>query len=167
MTPERTSTTTRHIPRRTFIAATALSVPAVAAAHAAGAGLMRDEDTQFAKHMQETGGALKAMRKPMRTVDDPASRAQAAMLANTITIHLASAVKTAHQADIPSQAKAKYAGDHDRFVHDMRLDLTKAVSAANALSRQLWLGNTEESVSLFNELRASAKDGHGLYKQDD
>jgi len=145
-----------HIPRRAFIATAVLSVPSLSTVQALGSTLARsDDEPGFAYHMAGATESLEHLRRPMRSIDDPESRARAAALANAMTIHLASAVKFADQVHVPERSRDKYADHHERFVNDLRLDLTRSVSATNALSRQLWLGHTAEPDRIFRDVQTN------------
>lgn len=137
--------------RRAFLAATALAVPALAVTRvpAATRTTKDDDTTDFEHHITSATQALDHLRRPMRAIDDLKNRADAAMLANAITIHLANATKHADQAQPPEHA------DHERSVNDLRLELTRAVSAANALSRQLWLGHTAEPKKIYQDVQSN------------
>lgn len=141
--------------RRAFIAVTAFAIPVLAGARVSASSFTTkdDESTDFQDHMTEAKRSLEHIRRPMRSIDDPESRANAAMLANAMTIHLANAAKFADQAHAPAHAKHTGAEDHERFVNELRLELTRSVSAANALSRQLWLGNTAEPNRIFEDVQ--------------
>ncbi len=158
---------THTLQRRAFLAATAAALPVLTLSTTQARAFAPTDHSDFENNMDKAGDALKAMRSPMRDLDNDDARHEAAMLANTVTIALAQCVKFAHQAPIPVRSESKYDGDTDRFATDLRIKLTEAVSAANALSRQLLMGNTEEAQNLYASLRQARKEGHDEFEEED
>jgi len=152
--------------RRAFLAAGAVAVPSVALARVSTIDNTAVQP-DFEDLMKQAGNHLKSLRDPMRSLDNPAVRDDAAFLANQITILLAQCVEVADQAQIPEQAKAKYDGNKERFVTDLRLRLTQSVKASNDLAHQLLLGNEREATAMYTELRNQRKEGHNTFKEDD
>lgn len=153
--------------RRAFLAAGALSIPSIALAKGIGLGSTTSLDGPFEDYMKQADNHLRTMRGLMRALDRPGARDDAAFYANQITILLAQCVQHAEDLKVPEPLKAKYAEDEAQFTKDMRIKLTESVSAANALARQLMLGNDTESSRLYSSLRTSRKEGHDEFKVDD
>ena len=154
--------------RRAFLAAGAAAIPALALATLpATASAALDEDSDFDKGMHQASDALKAMRRLMRDLSSRDSQLEAAMHANAATQGLAKCVEFADQAPVPARSESKYDGDKARFNTDLQIKLTSAVSAANALSRALLMGNTEEATALYDALRTERKEGHNEFEEED
>jgi hypothetical protein len=152
--------------RRAFLATGAIAIPSIALAK--GINLNTSTlDGPFEDNMKQANDHLKTMRGLMRALDRPGARADAAHLANQITILMAQCVEHAEEAHIPQRSEAKYANDKEQFTTDMRIKLMSTVSASNALARQLLLGNDEEAASLYASLREERKEGHDEFKEDD
>ncbi len=152
--------------RRAFLAAGVVSIPSIALAGGVSSGATNTAGMEFGELMGEAGRQLKSMRTYMRDLDAPGARDEGAFLANQVTILLAQCVMVADQAPIPERSKEKYDGDTERFTKDLRIKLTSAVSAANALGRQLLMGNDKEATSLYGELRKERKEGHDEFEED-
>ncbi|MBO6513241.1 MAG: hypothetical protein JJ974_04675 [Phycisphaerales bacterium] len=153
--------------RRAFLAAGAVSIPSIALARTGQVGMEADRGMQFHKLMGQSGDHLKSMRRYLRDLEAPGARAEAAFLANQVTILLAQCVMVADQESIPVQSVEKYDGDKERFVTDMQIKLMSAVSASNALGRQLLLGNDEEAISIYGDLRRERNEGHDEFISED
>lgn len=159
--------TTARMQRRAFLAAGAVSIPSIAMARTGQMALETNEGMKFHKLMGQAGDHLKSMRRYLEDLEAPGARDDAAFLSNQVTILLAQCVMVADQESIPVQSEAKYDGDTARFTTDMRIKLTSAVSAANAMGRQLLLGNDEEAISLYGNLRKERNEGHDEFISED
>lgn len=130
-------------------------------------GALGAPHSEFEDHMDHAGDALKAMRGPMRALDDAAQRDKAALLANTIALHMTGAIAVADEPGIPDQAKSEYGDDKDRFVKDLRVGLTHAAVASTLLARALWQNDEAAIKEQYDTLRSVRKEGHNAFKQDD
>lgn len=130
-------------------------------------GALGAPHSEFEDHMDHAGDALKAMRGPMRALDDAAQRDKAALLANTIALHMTGAIAVAGEPNIPDQAKSEYGDDKDRFVKDLRVGLTHAAVASTLLARALWQNDEAAIKEQYDTLRSVRKEGHNAFKQDD
>tara|TARA_R110000868_G_scaffold226872_1_gene479792 strand:- start:323740 stop:324219 length:480 start_codon:yes stop_codon:yes gene_type:complete len=153
--------------RRAFLAVGAISIPSIALARGGQAAINMNQGMEFHELMEQAGKHLKSMRGYMQDLDGAGSRDEAAFLANQVTILLAQCVMVADQAPIPVRSEAKYGGDKERFDKDLRIKLTSAVSAANAMGGALLMGNDEEAVSLYGSLRKERKEGHDEFINDE
>ncbi len=155
--------------RRAFLATTAIAIPSLALARGAtgGVGAGADAHEAFEEAMEQAGDALKAMRGPLRRLDDPAQREQAALLANQIAMHMTQAIANAEGNHIPAQATSAYGQDAARFVKDLRIQITEGASASIALARALWQGDDEAVQTHYDALRSARKQGHDAFKPED
>lgn len=153
--------------RRAFLAAGAVSIPSIALARTGQMGMGVAGGMKFHDLMEQAGDHLKSMRRYLEDLESPGARDEAAFLANQVTILLAQCVMVADQESIPVQSEEKYDGDMTRFTNDLRIKLTSAVSASNALGRQLLLGNDDEAISLYGNLRKERKEGHNEFISED
>ncbi|MGJ8637361.1 MAG: hypothetical protein ACSHX5_10995 [Phycisphaerales bacterium] len=159
---------TARMQRRAFLAAGAVSIPSLAFAKSGQDGMTAiGGGMRFHDLMGQAGDHLKSMRRYLEDLEAPGARDEAAFLANQITILLAQCVMVAEQESIPVQSEKKYNGDKAQFTKDMRIKLTSAVSACNAMGRQLLLGNDEEAVSLYGNLRKERNEGHDEFISED
>lgn len=154
----------RHLQRRAFIAASALTIPSIALARTSGSS--QPGGMEFEDLMKQAGKNLKSMRRPMQTLDNDASRDEAAFLANQVTILLAQSIEAAEQAPIPERSAAKYAGDKVKFARDLRAKLTEAVGSANELCRALLLGEKDAAAAHYDALRTVRKEGHDEFEEE-
>lgn len=153
--------------RRVFLATGAIAIPSIALAK--GIAIKPDAWVHgpFEDNMKQANDHLKTMRGLMRDLTRPGARDDAAFLANQITILMAQCVEHAKDVHIPEASKAKYADNQEQFTTDLRIKMTATISAANALSRALLMGNDEEATNLYNSLRAERKEAHDEFKVDD
>lgn len=156
----------RALKRRTFLAVGALSLPSIALARGTSSGVSELQPMEFEDLMKQAGRNMKSMRGPMKALDAPGSRDEAAFQANQLTILFAQCIATADQAPIPERSKDKYAGNESQFTTDLRIKLGSAASASVALCRQLLLGNDEEAQSLYDALRIERNEGHDEFEED-
>ncbi|MFK7760139.1 MAG: hypothetical protein AB8C13_09340 [Phycisphaerales bacterium] len=161
------STTGIGMNRRGLLVAGVVSIPTIALAARVSQPISFEGSMEFHKLMGQAGDHLKSMRKFLGDLEAPGARDEAAFLANQVTILMAQCILVADQESIPSQSESKYDGDKDRFTNDMRIKLTKAVEKSNALGRALLMGDDEEAVSLYGNLRKERKEGHDEFISED
>jgi hypothetical protein len=158
-----------NIQRRHFLATGAIAIPSIAIAKGITLDATRLDsqlDTQFADCMMQTGQHLKTMRGFMRNLDAPGARPDTIFYANQVTILLAQCIEHAEQAPIPERSKGEYKGDTERFANDLRLKLTQAVAAANALTQAALEGDDAEAAAQYNALRNLRKEGHDEFEEE-
>lgn len=153
--------------RRAFLATGAIAIPSIALAKGMSVNALTTLDGPFEDNMKQANDHLKSMRGLMRALERPGARADAAYLANQITILMAQCVEHAKDVHIPEASKAKYADNQEQFTTDLRIKMTATISAANSLSRALLMGNDEEANNLYNSLREERKEAHDEFKVDD
>ena len=153
--------------RRSFIAAGTLAVPAVALARIPTTNTSAASAMKLHDLMEQANDHMRSLRGSIRSLDNASAREDAAFLANQITILLAQSIEVADQAELPEEAKAKYADDEAQFYTDFRLKLAESVSASVALTRQILLGNQAEASNLYRSLNDEKKEGHRAFKVKD
>jgi hypothetical protein len=153
--------------RRSFLAAGVVSVPSIALAGAGAFTADTNAGLEFHELMEEAGRHLKSMRKHLEDLDSPGARDDAAFLANQVTILLAQCVMVADQAPIPERSEEKYDGDKERFDNDLRIKLTYAVTRSAELGRALLMGEDDEAITLYGNLRKERKEGHKEFEEED
>lgn len=158
---------TSAIQRRAFIAASTLTVPAIAVAgvsmgNRSAAGAMDFEDL-----MKQIGRNLKTMRGSMRSLDTVENRDEAAFYANQITILLAQSIEVADQVHVPEQSKAKYADAKSAFTKDLQLALSHSAAASITLTQALITDDQQGAKAAYSKLKMIRNDGHGEFQDDD
>ena len=153
--------------RRAFIAAGAVAVPTLAFARGINLSSGVALDSQFDDYMKQTRDHVKSLRNLMRGLQDEANRKEAAFLANQVSIMMSQCVEVADQAHMPERTEAKYEGNKDLYVNDLRIGLTKAATASVALTRALLEGDRAEATRQYDALREANRAGHDAFKEDD